>query len=80
MPRGFHISRNAVIGVSSTIFQNVTITNATIGDNCYIGANAVIAEPIMIEDTVKIGAGTVVVDDIPDNCTVVGVKPRVIKK
>lgn len=83
MPHGFHgvhISRNAVIGRNTTIFQNVTITNVTIGDNCYIGANAVIVGPITIGNNVKIGAGTVVVDDIPDNCTVVGVKSRVIEK
>ena len=39
-----------------------------------------IVGPITIGNNVKIGAGTVVVDDIPDNCTVVGVKSRVIEK
>lgn len=43
-------------------------------------AKAVIVGLITIGDNVKIGAGTVVVDDIPDNCTVIDVKSRVIEK
>lgn len=82
MPHGFHgvhISRNAVIGENATIFQNVTITtNVTVGDNCFIGANAVLVGPITIGNNVKIGAGAVVVENVPDNCTVVGLKSRII--
>lgn len=83
MPHGFHgvhISRNAVIGNNVTIFQNVTITNAVVGDNCFIGAGAILVGNITAGDNVRIGAGTVVVEDVPDNCTVVGAKPRVIMR
>ncbi len=83
MPHGFHgvhISRDAIIGRDATIFQNVTITNVTIGDNCFIGANAMLVGPITIGNNVRIGAGTVVFEDVPDNCTVVGAKPRVISR
>lgn len=82
MPHGFHgvhISIEAVIGANATIFQNVTITNVTIGDDIFIGAGAVLVGPISIGNHVKIGAGTVVVDDIPDNCTVVGQKAKIIQ-
>lgn len=83
MPHGFHgihMSREAVFGRNVTIFQNVTITNVTVGDNCFIGANTVLVGPITIGNNVKIGAGTVVVEDVPDNCTVVGMKSRQIYK
>lgn len=51
-----------------------------IGDNCYIGAGAKIIGNIVIGDNVKIGANCVVVEDIPDNCTVVLEKPRIIRR
>ena len=82
MPHGFHgihITREAVIGENVTIFQNVTITNVTIGNDVFIGAGAVLVGPITIGNNVKIGAGTVVVENVPDNCTAVGQKARIIQ-
>lgn len=76
---GVHNSRNAVIGRNTTIFQNVTITNVAVGDNCFIGANAVLVGPITICNNVNIGAGTVVIENISDNCTVVGQKAKIIQ-
>lgn len=88
LPHGFHgihISRRAVIGKNVTIFQNVTIGNknaegAIIGDNVFIGANAVVIGKINIGNNVKIGAGAIIVEDIPDNCTAVAPKARIIQK
>lgn len=51
-----------------------------IGDDCYIGAGAKIIGNINIGNNVRIGANCVVVEDIPDNCTVVMDKPRIILK
>lgn len=51
-----------------------------LGDNVYIGANAVLIGKIHIGNNVKIGAGAVVVDSIPDNATVVGPKAKVYLK
>lgn len=87
LPHGFHgvhISRRAVIGKDVTILQNVTIGNknaegATIGDGVFIGANAVVIGKVIIGNNVKIGAGAIVVEDIPDNCTAVGHKARIIQ-
>lgn len=81
--RGIFISHNAVIGRDSTIFHQVTIGEGkdgapTIGDNCYIGAGAKIIGKISIGDNVRIGANCIVCEDIPDNCTVVMEKPRII--
>jgi serine O-acetyltransferase len=46
----------------------------------FIGAGAKIIGNIKIGNNVRIGASCVVVEDIPDNCTVVMHKPRIIQK
>lgn len=81
--RGIFVSDKAVIGKNAIIFHHVTIGRGsggspTIGDNVYIGAGAKIVGKIYIGDNVKIGAGCVISKDIPDNCTVVMEKPRII--
>lgn len=82
---GIIISHYAKIGENCTIFQQVTIAEgkekkaATIGNNCLIGAGAKIIGNVNIGNNVKIGANAVVVTDIPDNCTAVGVPARIIK-
>ena len=88
LPHGLHgvyISRYAVIGANCRIYQNVTIGEVerkapTVGDNCLIGAGAILVGGIRIGDNVKIGAGAVVHTDIPDNCTVVPPPARIIEK
>lgn len=86
LPHGLHgiyISRYAEIGRDCRIYQNVTIGEVDrvapkIGDNCLIGAGAVIVGGINIGDNVKIGAGAVVSRDVPDRCTVVAPQPRIV--
>lgn len=51
-----------------------------IGRNCFIGARAIILGNVHIGNNVKIGAGAVVLEDIPDNCTAVGIPARIIKR
>ncbi len=88
LPHGLHgifISRYAAIGANCRIYQNVTIGEVerkapTVGNNCLIGAGAVLIGGISIGDNVKIGAGAVVCTDIPDNCTVVSPPCRIIKR
>ena len=88
LPHGLHgifVSRYATIGENCWIYQNVTIGEVNrkapvIGDNCLIGAGAIIIGDIKIGNNVKIGAGTVVNTDIPDNCTVVSQAIRGIEK
>ena len=50
-----------------------------IGNNVYIGVGAKILGPIKIGDNAKIGANAVVLDDVPDNATVVGIPAKMIK-
>ena len=86
LPHGLHgifISRYAEIGENCLIYQNVTIGEVNkkapvIGDNCLIGAGAVIIGGVKIGSHVKVGAGAVVSTDIPDGCTVVSQAVRMI--
>lgn len=45
-----------------------------------IGAGAVVLGEVKIGDNVKIGANAVVLKDIPDNCTVVGIPGQIVKQ
>lgn len=76
------------IGRNFTCRQNTTIGNKsddkpserpTIGDNVSLGANVVIIGNVRIANNVTIGAGSVVVKDVPDNAIVVGNPARIIK-
>lgn len=86
LPHGLHgifISRYARIGENCWIYQNVTIGEVNrkapvIGNNCLIGAGAVLIGDIRIGNDVKIGAGAVVNTNIPDGCTVVAQPARIL--
>lgn len=53
---------------------------ATLGDFCSVGCGAIILPNIKIGNQVVIGAGSVITQPVSDNCTVVGVPGRVIKR
>lgn len=81
---GIVIHPTAKIGANCTIHQQVTIgtnknnVSAEIGNNVFIGAGAKIIGEIKIGDNVKIGANSVVLCDVPSNCTAVGCPARII--
>ena len=52
----------------------------TIGNNCWIGGSVTILPGVSIGDNVTIGAGSVVVKDIPSGCVAVGNPAKVIRK
>lgn len=74
------------IGKDCWINQQVTIgySNATdcpvIGDNVTISAGAKIIGKVKLGNNSKVGANAVVVKDVPENCTVVGVPAYIIKR
>lgn len=82
---GIFVSHGARIGKDCTILQNVTIGSSkkqapVIGDNCVIGAGAVIIGGIRVGNNCNIGANCTVFKDVPDNTTVVCQAPRYIQR
>ena len=51
----------------------------SVGDNCWFGANVTVLQGVSIGKGCVIAAGSVIINDIPDNCLVAGV-PACIKK
>jgi serine O-acetyltransferase len=85
---GVVIGETAEVGEGCVLYQGVTLggtgkekqkRHPTLGKNVVVGAGAKILGNIMIGDNVKVGAGSVVVKDVPPNCTVVGVPGRVVR-
>lgn len=78
---GVVIGETAEVGANVTIYQGVTLggtgfatgkRHPTVEDNVTIGSGAKLLGPIRIGHGSKIGANTVVIHDVPPNCTVVG--------
>lgn len=86
---GVVIGETAEIGDDVTIYHGVTLggtgkdtgkRHPTIGNNVIIGSGAKVLGPINIGNNVKIGANSVVLKDIEDNKTAVGIPAKVIEK
>lgn len=60
--------------------QGVSTKPVVIGDDVWIGANAVILPGVTIGNHVVVAAGAVVTKDVPDNCIVAGVPAKILKK
>lgn len=81
---GIVIGETATVGNDCTIYHNSTLggtgkdknkRHPDIGNNVMVGSGAKILGPIRIGNNVKIGANSVVLKDVSDNATVVGI-PR----
>lgn len=86
---GVVIGETTVIGDNCTIYQGVTLggtgkdkgkRHPTIGNNVVIGSGAKVLGPFKVGDNSKIAANAVVLSEVPENCTVVGVPGRIVKK
>lgn len=86
---GVIIGETAVIGDNVTLYQGVTLggtgkeqgkRHPTVGNNVMISAGAKVLGSFKIGDNSKIGAGSVVLEEVPPNSTVVGVPGRVVKR
>ena len=84
---GVVIGETAVIGDDVTVYQGVTLggvsfekgkRHPTIGNRVVFGANSTVLGNITIGDDVRVGAGSVVIKDVPPNSTVVGVPGEII--
>lgn len=83
---GIVIGETAEVGENVSILQGVTLggtsvkrekRHPTIGDNVVIGAGAKIIGGFTIGARSRVGAGSVVVREVPENCVVVGVPGRI---
>jgi serine O-acetyltransferase len=86
---GVVIGETAEIGNNVTLYAGVVLggtsldkvkRHPTIGNNVVIGTGAKILGPITIGDNVRVGANSVVVEDVPPNCVVVGVPGKIVSK
>lgn len=84
---GVVVGETCEIGNDVTLFQGVTLggtgkesgkRHPNIGDNCIISSGAKVLGAINIGEYSKIGAGAVVLKDVPSNSTVVGVPGQVV--
>jgi len=86
---GVVVGETTIIGDNVSIFQGVTLggvstlkekRHPTIGDNVIIGAHATVLGDIVVGESSKIGAGSVVVKDVPPNSTVVGIPGKIVRR
>ena len=86
---GVVIGETTEIGDNCSIYQGVTLggtgkdlgkRHPTLGDNVMVGAGAKVLGPFTIGDNSKIAAGAVVLKEIPDDATAVGVPARVVRQ
>lgn len=91
---GVVINNNAEIGRNTKILQNVTIggnmdkikvidgkevMTPIIGENVLIGAGSQILGPVKIGNNAKIGAGSIVMIDIPEDSIALGIPAKIIE-
>ena len=86
---GVVIGETAEIGDNCTIYQGVTLggtgkdigkRHPTLGNNVMVGAGAKVLGPFRIGDNTKIAANAVVLEEIPDNCTAVGIPAKIVRR
>ena len=86
---GVIIGETAILGDNVTLYQGVTLggtgkeqgkRHPTVGNNVMISAGAKVLGSFTIGDNSKIGAGSVVLEEVPPGCTVVGVPGHVVKR
>jgi serine O-acetyltransferase len=84
---GVVIGETAIVGNYTLIYQGVTLggtgkesgkRHPTLGSNVVVGAGAKVLGNIQISDRVRIGAGSIVLRDVPPDATVVGIPGRII--
>lgn len=86
---GVVIGETAEIGNNVMLYHGVTLggtgkdkikRHPTVGDNVLIGAETIVLGPIHIGSNTKIGAGSVVLEDIPEGVTAVGSPAMVVRR
>jgi len=85
---GVVIGETAEVGDDVTLYHGVTLggtswnkgkRHPTLGNGVMIGAGAKILGPITLHDRVRVGANSVVIEDVEPGCTVVGIPGKVVQ-
>lgn len=85
---GVVIGETAEIGDNCTLYQGVTLggtgkhtgkRHPTLGDNVMVGSGAKVLGPFKVGSGAKIASNAVVLEEVPDNATAVGVPARVVR-
>ena len=83
------IGETAEIGDNCTLYQGVTLggtgkhigkRHPTLGNNVMVGSGAKVLGPFRVGDNSKIAANAVVLEEIPENCTAVGIPARIVRR
>lgn len=86
---GVVIGETAEIGDNCLLYQGVTLggtgkdhskRHPTLGNNVMVGSGAKILGPFKVGDGAKIAANAVVLEEVPPNCTAVGVPARIVRR
>ena len=86
---GVVIGATTIIGDDVLLYQGVTLggtgnehgkRHPTLGNNIVVGSGAKVLGNITIGSNSRIGAGSVVVDSVPENSTVVGIPGRIVRQ
>ena len=86
---GVVIGETTIIGNNVTLYQGVTLggtgkehgkRHPTLEDNVMVSSGARVLGSFTVGENSKIGAGSVVLKEVPPNCTVVGVPGRIVKR
>lgn len=86
---GVVIGETAIVGDNCTIYQGVTLggtgkdkgkRHPTLGNNVLVGCGAKLLGNFTVGDNAKIAANAVVLSDVPENCTCVGIPARIVKR
>ena len=86
---GVVIGETTIVGDDCVLYQGVTLggtgkesgkRHPTLGNNVTVGAGAKVLGNIHLGNGVKVGGNSVVVKDVPDDCTVVGIPGRVVRR
>lgn len=86
---GVIIGETTIIGDNVTLYQGVTLggtgketgkRHPTLEDNVMVSAGAKVIGSFTVGKNSKIGAGSVVIEEVPPNCTVVGVPGHIVKQ
>ena len=83
-PRGVHIGKYTVVAFGAAILTHDWVNNrfrdVHIGDNCFIGAHAIILPGVTIGDHCIVSTASVVARDVPAGSLVAGNPARVVEK